>query len=847
MTPDTTLTPIKQALIVLFDHPELLTLDPVQAGKVQQLIVNQQRDPHFADVWQYISAHPLDGDDPWAAELPITLADGKPATDQDGNTLYQWNLSPGMCGVIQQPLATVLPLVRAMRAAAPVVAATPVEGATWTLTQLPPRFGVRIPALSFYASASTYTIQAQNTYLRHLAVYVEFFTGGQPTPPPGWTSRLPAAAQGFLESATVKYLGVLPPTISVAGMAVPAGATSLSFALPGPAYGARLLFGGPGFGNLQLLVDAAATLLTAVLDYAVPVILDGAAVGLSKSAWFSGVLADATIQAEVLAASQFLFTGPPPADSATLLQTLSVNMGALLLGDALPTLQASIAKNIGATVIANAVPVLGWAETELAAQASQPLQAQLSSMTLSSPATFTLDLAPLAGTLLPDPRHGMWPDLAVTYQATVTYAGASLAQASGPIPAVANTPIAIAIPGLPAGGQVAVTTSVQSANGSSYGEAQTPAAFVPPADQAPLALTLLLDERTVSLTSATQYQHKQKLSYDPAAKAHVWQVSAAPTTVGLVPAPGAAFRDLVSITLQEASGDVGYAWQEGGQAAQYAMQNIGVIAPEARLKFSGMVFAQPPFLAYDRSGAVAAAAAGAGWNVYLDPTTYAADKLYHLRGVALDGQTPFNLSQTTSWGAFYSQPARLTIHPAGRAIACLQTQDAVQIVTLPGAAAPLAQAPLATVIVGPGAGIGMVSGPVAVAATAVGYFLVLEQDNARLQAFDAYGNSVPYFAGSSPVLALDSGPGLVQYLDLAIGLNDALYVLSYQGSNPQAADYRLDLYQADGTLLSRTTGVAAARLVADSWGRVYTLNYEALQGPGGRIEPSISQWIPSSG
>ena len=142
-------------------------------------------------------------------------------------------------------------------------------------------------------------------------MYVEFFAAGQPVAPTTWTSRLPPAAQDFLETGTVKYLTTLPPTCPVAGMPVPAAGTSLSFSLPEPATAARVMFGGTGLGDLNLLVDAAGVMLTAVLDHAVPLIMDGAKVGLAHSAWFDDVLADGTVTAEIIGRRTLPLPGPP--------------------------------------------------------------------------------------------------------------------------------------------------------------------------------------------------------------------------------------------------------------------------------------------------------------------------------------------------------------------------------------------------------------------------------------------------------------------------------------------------------------------------------------------------------
>jgi hypothetical protein len=128
-----------------------------------------------------------------------------------------------------------------------------------------------------------------------------------------------------------------------------------------------------------------------------------------------------------------------------------------------------------------------------------------------------------------------------------------------------------------------------------------------------------------------------------------------------------------------------------------------------------------------------------------------------------------------------------------------------------------------------------------------GAILVLEQGNRRLQAFDPSANPVLHFRGqTASTLALeDEGPG-VTYLDLGTEAAGYLYVLSYVNNGRTVADYRLDLYDPegpDGQSLSRTTGVAAARLAVDTFRNVYTLNYAAV-ATAPQPEPSVSQWVP---
>lgn len=94
----------------------------------------------------------------------------------------------------------------------------------------------------------------------------------------------------------------------------------------------------------------------------------------------------------------------------------------------------------------------------------------------------------------------------------------------------------------------------------------------------------------------------------------------------------------------------------------------------------------------------------------------------------------------------------------------------------------------------------------------------------------------------------------ITYLDLAAEAKGYIYVLSHTGDGSKTTDYLLDIYEPNGAFLSRTPdstlnanpqNVCAARMTIDIWRNLYTLNFEAISGPNGRTEPSISHWIPS--
>ena len=138
--------------------------------------------------------------------------------------------------------------------------------------------------------------------------------------------------------------------------------------------------------------------------------------------------------------------------------------------------------------------------------------------------------------------------------------------------------------------------------------------------------------------------------------------------------------------------------------------------------------------------------------------------------------------------------------------------------------------------------------PVAVAVSrygvSAGAILVLEQGNRRVQAFDTSANPNKVFKKQTTNLMplRPEGAGVV-YLDLGVDATGYLFVLSYVNNGLAASDYRLDIYDPEGTFLARTTEVAAARMAVDAFRNVYTLNYETLANAP-HIEPSLSQWVP---
>jgi hypothetical protein len=99
--------------------------------------------------------------------------------------------------------------------------------------------------------------------------------------------------------------------------------------------------------------------------------------------------------------------------------------------------------------------------------------------------------------------------------------------------------------------------------------------------------------------------------------------------------------------------------------------------------------------------------------------------------------------------------------------------------------------------------------------------------------------------GGSPFAALKAEAG-VEYQDLAVSAAGLIYVLSNVDGGVAPADYRLDVYAPDGSFLTRTVGVNAAKIVVDPAERVYGLDFSAI-AVSGRTQPVVSQWAATRG
>jgi hypothetical protein len=432
---------------------------------------------------------------------------------------------------------------------------------------------------------------------------------------------------------------------------------------------------------------------------------------------------------------------------------------------------------------------------------------------------------------------------------------------------------------IPAGGEVEVTVQFVSDTEwvAAYGTTGKVKNIVEEGSDA-LDLDIVITENPVPLTTSTLYRHQRKLGLRDGGS-HYWIETSdgkgpSQTKADLGGNASVSLEDLTSAQItfnmhKDQTGKfnvavLGYSWQgksptlnvcgAGGGASTplYTMQSVelGTASPDQLLSVLNCGVSAPLLVTYDLIGPATTDATGGNFVVALTEDGPNAQH-YHARKLDLSGSGDIDLTKMPSWGRFTSPKiGSIAAHGAEFLLALSPDLEMIEILRLPKQ--PYAQdsdAQYATQIGKPGSYVGRLHGSRAMALTRDGNtFLVLEETNNRIQAFNTNGQVVKYFAGQSEIPLRqweEDQAKQITYLDMNLEYGGYLYVLSYEGAGDKPELYRLDIYDPSGQKLARTIGVSAARLAVDQWRAVYTLNFELLIGRNQRPEPSVSLWATS--
>lgn len=744
------------------------------------------------------------------------------------------------------------------------------------------------------------SVEVENIYLRFCDAYVQYLQADKKTPILG-TDGNPMKPE---------HLAIIPTDDAIMGIPLldqgTLRKTTLNFAIPTAASHANILFGTLGVGSPSVgdrdqfskddLIHAPMA-WTLVMNIGIPTFLLALGVGLQASGALKSITEDPEILLAVVAVLAPVFIAAeatrgtlegsargPIIDTAKLMISLCIK--------SIPKLSAKLLGYATSQELIDAVPFVGWACRALGIIGGVAQLAQTLGEVLSSPPVFDNTVSFAMDTTITvnrDPRDFEFPATARTWIVRATYDGTVVRETCGSLPTTRSDPITVSFTGVPLGGKVQIDVWFlsddnwivgQGGTGSWVATGETDETGAPverwtpqPLDNFPEtsgAVDITIREQLVPLTATTVYSHKEKIAYSGGA--HQWTASSAPvqTLANVDSTRNNALHALGMITVNQAAGAVGYTWRTGtpaintcagenGSATSLQLvQNLSLTQrPDDAIKLPACGHIDKPAIAYSLMAHFNDAKA----HVFVDPvyspisdgTQTIASYRYFVRPVTLDSltdKTPFATAANQAWGWFTLPSDGLAVHPLGHVISVNTANSKMEILHLPGTPSSDDTAAAATMLSGRGSQPGLLLAPVAVSISPNGAVMVLDAGNNRVQAFDTFGsvnnvfrdsdgNPVNYF----PLTATDA----TRYLDLAVEAAVGYFFVLYftnDGSLPE--HYVLDIYTKDGVHLTKTRGLAAARLALDYWRNVYTLNFEPITGVNGRLEPSVSQWIPST-
>lgn len=745
-------------------------------------------------------------------------------------------------------------------------------------------------------SYGTVQVSLMNKFMRYLGVYVQWLDDDdQPLPVSDYVKHGDALGRDattfwhqWCDTSESFFLGWVSSNSDIMSIPLPFVYTPLVVPRLPEASACRLVVGSLGTGKLTAEATFG-SIMTGVVNLALPAYFLASAI--STNPLSRKILKDAAEHPDTCkglmligGTTAYIATMQEMSQDRTATTTtgLAKLAGGILVSQGLSKLRVAVVQAAAASAATKSIPFVGWAlwAAEIAADISYLAQtiAEVSTtpgmytntirFTWSPTFTFTYDPMNMAKVL---------PETATRYVCTVMMRGKTAATTKGEIvkpPSGYLQQYSFRINDLIVGGKATYKIQLFDNQGTLVGHAEKEVDNRPVSGAYPDDYTVAITELAAPISASTRYEHFNKIGIQEGK--HVWlDTGKAGQPTATIAHLNCSDRDKalctpVALTISQLGHCAGYVWRasgvpsnlcSGGQASGgslFVVQNLGLVAngidggPEGFLVAPSCSYnLDRPALAYDRAGPVD------GDHFFVEPV---AVHEYHLRRVVLQpGQLAFGSGQ--SWGRFSCSPDDLAVYAGGFVAAINKANCRLEILAFGEEPTADNQAPWAALLAGPGSRTGLLGQPVAVAVSQGGTILVLEQNSARTTAFDSSGRCVKAFGidgqdkrsffnlrpESEPVTYLDlevNGELSCVRTDSGVLAHGFLYVLSFVGEGRQPSDYRLDIYLPTGEWLCRTEGVNAARIAVDVFRKLYTLNYETLEGPNGIPEPSLSWWIP---
>lgn len=724
------------------------------------------------------------------------------------------------------------------------------------------------------------TFNVTNKWLRHLSACVEYRdASGNVLTPKGWSSKIPAFLRPIFEpNANKPFVELIPPVSTVFGIPLPAYPTTITIPMWDEVASVRILMGGLGRGDYDTDVCPIGITVTALAELALPVFLLFAGTSVSCSKTVESILADKEVLFAICAAGAFLVGGGSATyimlsqDPGRAAEKLAILFGPMLLSPA-TSLGRWVAGKIVQGAAERSAPFVNIALLVLNGAVTAAQLAQTTIEVLSSPFVYETVITrsmDLKVTLTPDERFHKFPDHHDYMQLKVVYdSGSTQPVYTRYLPATTlSDPITVNFFNVPAGGKLKVFAFFFAANGWQSGQGNTDWLRATATSGSTMEVNnLMVTTNQIPLSKDSKYIHQAKITM--VGNKLDWQAAVNNPPVATVttpsPFPRKEILRLGNVTFAQQPEMIGYSWQASGLNLSpdtennprtndplWTVQNMSVLQhPDKGYAIPKVGFTHQPGVAYNM-----ASADDSDTNFWIDPSNsgfnvdYNLSGGYHVRGVKLGFNSPppsFSTTSNQSYGRFPFMLDKYIYHPAGYIIGISFTTDKLYRLELLDKPVADKDAPHAVMSSGTGTRDGLIKGPTGLAVALDGRILVLESRNARVQAFDIFGNPVRYFAGTgadkSSVLNLKPRANST-YLDISVESQGYIYVLSYTGDGSSPDKYQVDLYKPDGEFLVTTPNVAAAKMVVDILRNMFTLNYETIQDGAQRIQPTLSMWLP---
>ncbi len=616
-------------------------------------------------------------------------------------------------------------------------------------------------------------------------------------------------------------IGGVPAACAIMGLPVPD--TSVEWTVDMKGYSqANLIFGSLG-RNLDTDASPPGALATGLFQILLPTVFFVAGVGMG--AWKVNSTVQTIVKQSLLTLfkaagpiASWITSGKPPDASQffSFLTNLGIGLFMQIRSAQIQSLAAEVAEEIGEEELEETAAPDGGLTLRLISIAIYALTiGQTVIEVVACPAVTTVNfkrscVATL--TLTPDPAHGeagnpntaVWPAVADHYEVLLTYktSGTTLSTTGKMQPTTNGDPITVTFNNVAAGAQVLIQIQANFYSSTGWLCGYWQSDWVPVQDNGTGTFDLgpyAIKEVLVPLTQDSQYQFKEKIVYQitNGKGDYVWQAVDANHQPLPPPSTPLTHTDctgnatgklcqLVGITLNASAFEVGYSWRSAGHnlpldgannppssAQEYVVKNLSMLGtPGSRLKTSLIGFSDQPAIAYSPIESTPTHPTIDQRNFILDPRiTDSTHPKLHLRQVTLnDGSANFGLTANPllSWGYFpIANLDAIAVHPDNAVIGVSYQYHKLMILNLDAAGAD-DLAPQAAVLSGKGLRQGLLLGPMAIAVTADGRILILEQTAKRVQAFDLKGNPVACFGNNQPGFSIsttDSGAAFAAAMD----------------------------------------------------------------------------------